>query len=53
MVRLYKSVSFDVWLALNMLPSSWKSVCIINSSSIMPFTIDYTTFVVSGKVVRT
>ena len=50
MVRLYKSVSFDSWLAFNMYPSLWKSVCIINNISIWPCTIDSTTFVVSGKV---
>ena len=48
--RLYKGVSFDSWLAFNMYLSLWKSVCIINNISIVPYTIDYTTFAASEKV---
>ena len=52
MVRLYKSVKFDSRLAFNMCPSLLKSVCILINNSILPCTIDYTTFAVSGKVER-
>ena len=52
MVRLYKNVSFDSRLAFNMYQSLLKYVCIIINSFILPCTIDYTSFAVSGKVER-
>ena len=42
----------DSRLAFNMCPSLLKSVCILINNSILPCTIDYTTFAVSGKVER-
>ena len=52
MIRLYKRVSLNSWLAFNMYPSLWKFVCIIHNTSIVPCTIDYTTFAIGEKVER-
>ena len=43
---------FHFILDYYMYPSLWKYVCILNNISTVPYTIDYTTFAVSGKVER-